>query len=112
MKNRVTPQTKHIISTFTGPSNAGKRATQIDVVVPNDTLSNAQLKKKEVHIRSSKGQTFGWEGKHKGKKGQSKNLLQVQVPKVCQNPEHEHAIQYSVPCISDFFILFLARPER
>ncbi|XP_023156640.2 protein FAR1-RELATED SEQUENCE 5-like [Zea mays] len=70
------------INICSGPSNAEKNATQVDIVVPNDTLSNAQLKKKEVRIRSSKRQKFGWEGKHKGrKKGQSKNILHVQAPK-------------------------------
>jgi hypothetical protein len=76
------------INICSGPSNAEKNATQVDIVVPNDTLSNAQLKKKEVRIRSSKRQKFGWEGKHKGrKKGQSKNILHVQAPKVYQNSE-------------------------
>jgi hypothetical protein len=76
------------INICSGPSNAEKNATQVDIVVPNDTLSNAQLKKKEVRIRSSKRKKFGWEGKHKGrKKGQSKNILHVQAPKVYQNSE-------------------------
>ena len=76
------------INICTGPSNAENSAAQVDVVVPKETLSNAQLKKKEIRTRSSKRQKFGWEGKHKGrKKGQSKNILHVQAPKVYQNSE-------------------------
>jgi len=72
------------ITTCASTCNDEKSAAQVDVAVPNDTLSNAQLKKKEVRTRNSKRQKNGWEGKHKGrKKGQSKTLLQVQVPKVC-----------------------------
>jgi hypothetical protein len=52
------------INICTGPSNAENSAAQVDVVVPKETLSNAQLKKKEIGIRSSKRQKFRWEGKH------------------------------------------------
>jgi hypothetical protein len=31
------------------------------------------IKKKEVHIRSSTRQKFGWEGKHKGRKKSTKH---------------------------------------
>ncbi|XP_023156642.1 uncharacterized protein [Zea mays] len=94
---RCDQRIKHIedkINICIGPSNAEKNATQVDIVVPNDTLSNAQLKKKEVRIRSSKRQKFGWEGKHKGrKKGQSKNILHVQAPKVYQNSEQAQEVK-------------------
>jgi hypothetical protein len=63
------------ISTYASISNDDHSAAHVDAVPPNETLSNAQLKK-EVHIRSSKRQKFGWEGKHKGrKKVQSTTLL-------------------------------------
>jgi hypothetical protein len=95
------------INICTGPSNAENSAAQVDVVVPKETLSTAQLKKKEIRTRSSKRKNLGGkESTRGGEKGQSKNLLQVQVPKVCQKFE---LVIYNMPfgilvsCISVFF---------
>jgi hypothetical protein len=47
------------INICTGPSNAENSAAQVDVVVPKETLSTAQLKKKEIRTRSSKRKNLG-----------------------------------------------------
>jgi hypothetical protein len=53
-------------------SNAGESAAHVNVAAQNDTLSNAQLKKKEGRTRSSKRQKLGWEEKYNGRKKRTK----------------------------------------
>jgi hypothetical protein len=62
------------ISTCTSYSNDDQSAAKVDVAPPNETLSSACLKKKEVHTRSSKRQKLGWEEKHNGKKKRQSKL--------------------------------------
>jgi hypothetical protein len=65
-------------------TNDDQSVSQSDLAPPNDTLSNVQLKKKEVRIKTSKRKKLGWEEKHKGRKnGQNRTQLQVQVSMVC-----------------------------
>jgi hypothetical protein len=81
----LSQQLEDKISLCPSISNAGESAAHVNVAAQNDTLSNAQLKKKEVRTRSSKRQKLGWEEKYKGrKKGQRKTLVSVQIPMVCQ----------------------------
>jgi hypothetical protein len=81
----LSQQLEDKISTCPSISNADQSVAHVDVAPPNDTLSNARLKKKDIRVRSSKRQKLGWEEKHKGrKKGQRKTLVSVQVPMVCQ----------------------------
>jgi hypothetical protein len=48
------PQLEDKISLCPSISNAGESTAHVNVAAQNDTLSNAQLKKKEVRTRSSK----------------------------------------------------------
>jgi len=81
-------QIEEKIGACTSTSINDQSTDQVVVSPPNDTFSNARLKKKVVHTRTSKRQKLWFEGKSKGrKKSQSKTQLQVQgeASMVCQN---------------------------